>query len=252
MNIACLTPDTDVLMNPGSNGSFYTSTLLLDTNSTVTVDTTAPTATSSTDSVSNSVSLSKQKRRTRGSGSPNSSFCLIKSYSWVGSDIIRPDCPDETATTSNGTSQFQDPTDAPPENERIANLYPDSLLCSEAEIPDLYKYFHTTIAFLMSPILRTSSSNDVSAFVARSQALGVKELSNLTLPDPTANCTIYGDAISNLYNVTTGDLKFAFDNYFCLPTLNFTSVCVLAGCTMMQVLSNATWFVPSLHYVLFI
>jgi hypothetical protein len=287
MNIACLTPDTDVLMDPGVNGSVLTSTLLSESNSTVTVDTTAPTATASTDSGSSS-----KRRRQTSSGGSSSTYCLIESYSWVGSDIIRPDCTDGAATNA---SQCVDPTDVPPENERIANLYPNSLLCDdcfikmfylrvaspylpdldqsdflvsqyfdiidvcEAEMPDLlvrslpyYDYVPGTDDGMPdgSDNSTSGSSNSTSSTVACSQTLGTDELSKLTVPDPAANGTIWCDAISNLYNVTSGDLQLAFDNFFCLPTLNFTSVCVPAGCTVMQVPSNATWLVLSMHYVL--
>lgn len=271
MNIACLTADTNVLMNSGVNGSIYTSTLLSEANSTVTVDTTAPTATTDADAVSTS------KKRKRQTTSGNSSSCLIESYSWVGSDIIRPDCPEGTATTGNGTSQCQDPTDVPAENERIANLYPDSLLCSdcflkmfylrvaspylpdldysdylvsqyfdivdvcEAEMPDLlvqvFPYYDRVSA------ITDNGTSITNASVACNQTLSADELSTLTAPDPTANGTIYCDAMSNRYNVTTGDLQFAFDSYFCIPNANFTSVCVPAGCTLMKVPANATWFV---------
>ena len=287
MNIACLTPDTNVLMDPGVNGSALTSTLLSENNSSVTIDSTAPTATSSTDPDSST----KRKRQTSGGGSGSSSgssFCLIESYSWVGSDIIRPDCTEGTTTTTdNSTSQCSDPTDVPPDNERIANLYPNTLLCSdcfiksfylrvaspylpdldysdylvsqyfdiidvcEAEMPDLlvrvlpyYEYAPNTYDGVPDTTDNgTSSSSSGNPAVACGQTLGVKELSSLAVPDPNANGSIYCDAISNTYNVTTGDLQLAFDDYFCLPTLNFTSVCVPAGCTLMQVPNNATWFV---------
>ena len=291
MNIACLTPDTDVLTDPGVNGSTFTSILLSESNSSVTVDSTAPTATFSTDSGSST----KRKRQTgsgSSSGSSGSSFCLIESYSWVGSDIIRPDCPEGTVTTDNSTSQCSDPTDVPPENERIANLYPNILLCSdcfiksfflrvaspylpdldysdylvsqyfdivdvcEVEMPDLvvrvlpyYDYAPGTYDGIPDAIdSGTNSSSSGNATVACGQTLGPNELSSLTVPDATANGTIYCDALSNTYNVTTGDLQLVFNDFFCLPTPNFTSVCVPAGCTLMQVPSNATWFVFPANY----
>lgn len=282
MNIACLASNTNVLMDPGVNGSAFTSTLLSESNSTVTLDSTAPTATSST--VSDSSSKSKRQTSSGGSSvSSDSPFCLIESYSWVGSDIVRPDCSD---TTSNGTSQCSDPTDVPPENERIANLYPDSLLCSDCflklfylrvaspylpdldysdylvsqyfdivdvcgvDMPDLlvralpyYDYTPGTYDGMPDVIDNgtSSSGNASSASVSCNQTLGPSELSSLTVPDADANGTIFCDALSKSYNVTTGDLQLAFDNYFCLPSLNFTSVCVPAGCTLMQVPNDTTW-----------
>ena len=51
------------------------------------------------------------------------SWCLIESQEWVGSDIIRPDC------STNATDQScLDPSHLSPENERIANLYPNDMV----------------------------------------------------------------------------------------------------------------------------
>lgn len=58
--------------------------------------------------------------------SSTSSWCLIDSQNWIGSDIIRPDCP---AIVDNSTDpSCTDPTVVSPANERIANLYDESLV----------------------------------------------------------------------------------------------------------------------------
>lgn len=54
------------------------------------------------------------------SSSADSSFCLLESQDWVGSDVIQPSC-----SGSNDTSC--DPSN--PENSRMANLYNDDLVC---------------------------------------------------------------------------------------------------------------------------
>ena len=57
------------------------------------------------------------------------SWCLIESQEWIGSDIIRPDC------SINPTDPSCDDTlDVSPENERIANLYPNDMV-SKVYIP---------------------------------------------------------------------------------------------------------------------
>jgi hypothetical protein len=81
--------------------------------------------------------------------SEDSSYCLVQSYSWVGSDVIRPDC-DDPANAQE--SQCIDPTDIPAENSRIANLYPDSLLCS----PCFLKMFYLRLASPYLPDVDTS------------------------------------------------------------------------------------------------
>ena len=279
MNIACLTPSTDVLLDPGINGSLISATVLSETNSTVTGEFFAPTATRTTRSSSSST----RKRQAGGggsSGSSSSSFCLIESYDWVGSDIIRPDCPG-----NSDDAQCVDPTDVPAENERIANLYPNSLLCSDcflkmfylrvaspflpdldysdylvdqyfdivdvcqAQMPDLLvrqlPYYDYTPGFLDSTpgALDSGANSSGSPSVACNQTLTADELGQLTVPDANANGSIYCDAISQKYNVATGDLQLAFESYYCLPTIDFTSVCVPAGCTLMQVPEDATWYV---------
>ena len=80
MNIACLAPNTNVLMDFGVNGSVFTSTLLFESNSIVTMESVAAISSFAI----NSGSSSNRKRQTSGgdsSGSFDSSFCLIESYS---------------------------------------------------------------------------------------------------------------------------------------------------------------------------
>ena len=57
------------------------------------------------------------------SSSSASSWCLIESQDWVGSDIIRPDCSPDSLDPS-----CSDPDNVAPQNERIANLYDDDLV----------------------------------------------------------------------------------------------------------------------------
>ena len=57
------------------------------------------------------------------SSSSTSSWCLIDSQDWVGSDIISPDC-----SNTSTDPQCSDLTNVSPENERIANLYDNDLV----------------------------------------------------------------------------------------------------------------------------
>ena len=64
----------------------------------------------------------------KSSSNPNSyssasSWCLIESQEWVGSDIIRPDC-----STDSTDPSCSDPTNVAPQNERIANLYKNDMV----------------------------------------------------------------------------------------------------------------------------
>lgn len=55
--------------------------------------------------------------------SSRSSWCIIESQDWIGSDIIRPDC-----STDSTDPSCLDPMNVSPENERIANLYPNEMV----------------------------------------------------------------------------------------------------------------------------
>lgn len=77
-----------------------------------------------------------------------SSWCLIESQDWVGSDIIRPDC-----STNSTDPSCSDPTNVSPQNERIANLYDNDMLCSDCFLKMFYQR-------MSSPYLPDSDYSD--------------------------------------------------------------------------------------------
>ncbi|KAH8899990.1 hypothetical protein GQ53DRAFT_593861, partial [Thozetella sp. PMI_491] len=261
MNIACLTPDTDVSQLPGVNGTEITSSVTSVTNSTR-LD----------HPIGGSVELRSVANITERQSS-SSGYCLLDSYAWVGSDIIRPDC-----TDTSTDPQCLDPTDVPDANQRLANLYPDSVLCSECFV----KMFYLRMSSPYLPVLDHSdylleqyldivdvcqatmpdlmvrvepqydfvdgtwdgrpeyNSTISSATVVCSQNIALTDLQNLSVADPNANGTIYCDAMSTKYHVATGDLQVAFGSAFCTPDENFAGVCVPAACRVMQVTYGTT------------
>jgi hypothetical protein len=64
----------------------------------------------------------------------NSDWCMIESLSWTGSDVIRPDC-----SIDPTHQQCLNPANVTAENQRLANLYNDTLLCSDCFISMLYQ-----------------------------------------------------------------------------------------------------------------
>ena len=58
---------------------------------------------------------------------------MVESLSWVGSDIVRPDC-----STDPTAQQCVNPYNVTAENERLANLYNDSMLCSDCFVQMMY------------------------------------------------------------------------------------------------------------------
>ena len=116
LSIACLQPDTGF----NNSGSYSNTSSVPDgsapfSNITLASSSSAPYSNSS--QVSNSTSS-------------GSSWCLIESQEWVGSDITRPDCSIDSSDPS-----CQDPLDISPENERIANLYPNDMV-SNKPVPE--------------------------------------------------------------------------------------------------------------------
>lgn len=63
------------------------------------------------------------------------SWCLIESQEWVGSDIIRPDC-----STNSTEPSCLDPSNIAPDNERIANLYPNDMVSKRAQVYIFWLY----------------------------------------------------------------------------------------------------------------
>lgn len=59
---------------------------------------------------------------------------MIESFNWVGSDIIRPDCSADPTDPS-----CSDPSNVTEQNQRIANLYNDTLLCSDCFMKMFYQ-----------------------------------------------------------------------------------------------------------------
>lgn len=66
--------------------------------------------------------------------SSTSDWCMIESLSWVGSDVVRPDC-----SVDPTSQQCMNPANVTADNQRIANLYPDSMLCSECFLKMMFQ-----------------------------------------------------------------------------------------------------------------
>lgn len=58
--------------------------------------------------------------------STSNGWCQAESQTWVGSDVVRPDCSVEVDDPS-----CLDPANVTAENSRLSNLYSDELLCSD-------------------------------------------------------------------------------------------------------------------------
>ncbi|CAK7237871.1 hypothetical protein SEUCBS140593_010173 [Sporothrix eucalyptigena] len=187
-----------------------------------------------------------------------------RSYDWVGSDIIRPDC-DNPANANE--SQCIDPTDVPAENSRIANLYPNSLLCSQCflkmfylrlaspYLPDLddsdfmadqwYDILDVCNANASMPdlIVRSlpyypaapgfsidGSNNATNSWVPLSLEINGtcpgRLITLADLPEPTIddNTQPPCDVIAPLLEASTGDVIEAMGTPACLPFLNSTQM----------------------------
>ena len=87
--------------------------------------------------------------------SGNDSWCLIESQNWVGSDIIRPNCP--TVIDNSTDPSCSDPTVASPDNERIANLYDSSVVSYCPSTTQAYQSNNTFRSFAATAFLKCST-----------------------------------------------------------------------------------------------
>ncbi|KAH8900561.1 hypothetical protein GQ53DRAFT_835550 [Thozetella sp. PMI_491] len=254
LNIVCLTANTDVTKDVGINGTLITYTDVGGENSTV----------NSTFADAQALPDTPMERRQSSGGSP---YCLVQSYDWVGSDIIRPDC--DNPANANDT-QCIDPTEVPAENSRIANLYPDSLLCS----PCFLKMFYLRLA---SPYLPDVDQSDFMVeqwydildvcnanasmpelivravpYYASAPGFSIDGSDNTTeLTTPTADSTCAGrlidlatlpeptidyhtqtgcDVIPPALHASTGDVIQVMRTPACLPNFNVTHICLPQPC----------------------
>lgn len=264
LNIACLTPTTNVSLDAGVAASIVTVYNTTDNSTTA-----------------------SEKRDSSSSG-----YCLIDSYNWVGSDIIRPDCTQPGMATNQ---QCIDPTNVTDYNQRLSNLYPNSLLCSTCFVnmfflrvsspylPDLdysdylvEQYYDIIevcgISAMPQLVVRLTPdyddapgyfdgqpvNNTIQPFVGgvsgippnATAANGTCAGQTLTFNQiaKVANginpsVTFFCDALSVAFNVTSGDLYQAFGNYGCdtlSPNATSATWCLPQGCTIYEVPANAS------------
>ncbi|CZR67061.1 uncharacterized protein PAC_16960 [Phialocephala subalpina] len=97
-------------------------------------------------------------------------WCLSSSQNWTGSDVIYPDCTKTpTDPSCSGNASMIDP-----ENERMANLYSNDVLCDNCFVRLLY-------ARVTSPYLADSDHSDY--LVDQLQDIG--DICNTTIPNIT-------------------------------------------------------------------
>ncbi|KAG9963623.1 hypothetical protein KCU61_g3456, partial [Aureobasidium melanogenum] len=187
----------------------------------------------------------------------NYTSCFLESQNWVGSDDIQVDCD-------------EDPTNAlcsdPDAGTRIANLYNDTLLCSQCFISVMWwrinsMYLPDTdysdyLIDQYQDILDVCNVTTVPDTIIRPlpnypQAPNVTYLPPGTDPGDNSttnvNATCNGqtitpgtsgcDALSTQYGVTTGDLQAVTDTDDCSSS---NKVCVPLSCSLSQVTSNAS------------
>ncbi|KAF6219690.1 hypothetical protein HO133_004159 [Letharia lupina] len=256
LNIACLRSGT-IPTAPGvaGNGSSNSTGSAPYSNSSASFTGSGPYLNSSSKSNPNSSALS---------------WCLIESQGWVGSDIIRPDC-----STDPTDPSCSDPTDVAPQNERIANLYGNDMLCSDCFLRMFYQR-------MSSPYLPDSDYSDylvaqyqdildvcrismpelmVRALPYYEDAPGLYDgvplsSDNSLMPPFTSNGSQFSNgtnipangtwcnALSAKYSVATGDLQAAIGDPGCVFLVS--SYCVPAACTLMKVPFGASCFSDSI------
>ncbi|KAF8847799.1 hypothetical protein BDZ45DRAFT_698908 [Acephala macrosclerotiorum] len=192
-------------------------------------------------------------------GDEDITYCLLDSQDWVGSDVIRPDC-----TVDPTDPSCTDPADVSPDNERLANLYGDDVLCSDCFVQLMYQRLispylpdHDYSDYLIEQyqdILDVCNYTDnmpelvirappvyldatppplnLSSFAANTTCTS-QTIVKSTL-DPNANC----NTISQAFNAATGDVQAATGSPNC--TITHSSFCLPEPCALEQVPSNAS------------
>ncbi|KAG7001882.1 hypothetical protein G7Y79_00030g064150 [Physcia stellaris] len=200
-----------------------------------------------------------------------SSWCLVESQDWVGSDVVRPDCSADPTDPS-----CTDSANVTAENSRIANLYNDQLLCSDcflkmfhqrlssAYLPDQdysdylveqYLDVRDVCTATSLPELTTrgafnyaaapTSENATSATAAATTTISsgspsascLGQIVDTGLKVTTANATEACKQLSVLYGVSTGDLQQITGGDDCYSP---DPVCLPAACSLQAVPAGAT------------
>ncbi|KAL9580260.1 MAG: hypothetical protein Q9212_004601 [Teloschistes hypoglaucus] len=184
------------------------------------------------------------------------SYCLIESQNWVGSDVIRPDC-----TTDTSDPSCADPTDVSPDNERLANLYGNDVLCSECfiqmmyqrltspylpnhdysdyligqyqDILDVCKYTNNMpeLIIRVPPDYTTVVPPTLEFNVTTGTSCNGQTIVKRTL-DPNANC----NTIAQAFHVATGDVQAATGDDNC--AISTDSICLPAPCSLHQIVTG--------------
>lgn len=265
LNIVCLTATTDVTKDVGINGTLITFTDIGGENSTV----------DSTVADPQSLPDTPLERRQNSGTSP---YCLVQSYDWVGSDVIRPNC-DDPANANE--SQCLDPTEVPADNSRIANLYPDSLLCSQCflkmfylrlaspYLPDLdHSEFMVAQWYDMLDVCKANSSMPelivrTLPYYQAAPGFSIDGSDNAvdfvtptpdgpcpgrlialaSLPEPVIdyNTQTPCDVIPPALNASTGDVIQVMRTPACLPNFNVTEICLPLSCHVGSMPNSTTW-----------
>jgi hypothetical protein len=250
LNIVCLTANTDVTQDVGINGTIITFTDVGGYNSTVNGSVADPQPLPDTP---------LGRRQVSG----DSNYCLVQSYNWVGSDIIRPDCDNPANANLN---QCIDPTDVPADNKRIANLYPDSLLCSacflkmfylrlaspylpdadhsdfmveqwydildvcnaKSKMPDLIvrmlPYYQAAPGFSVDGSDNATESTPMPLGANNTCTGRVVKFSDLSEPTINYDTQTPCDVMPPYLKASTGDVIRAMGNPACIPSFNITAI----------------------------
>ncbi|KAL8836527.1 MAG: hypothetical protein Q9170_002882 [Blastenia crenularia] len=188
----------------------------------------------------------------------DTAYCLIESQNWVGSDVIRPDC-----TIDASDPSCVDSTNVSPDNERLANLYDNDVLCSECfiqlmyrritsqylpdhdysdyligqyqDILDVCKYTDRMpeLVIRLPPDYATAVPPTLEFNVTADTTCTGQTIIKSTL-DPSANC----NSIAQAFNVATGDVQAVTDGDSCAITT--PSICLPAPCTLHQLADGDT------------
>jgi hypothetical protein len=128
----------------------------------------------------------------------SSDWCMVESLNWIGSDVIRPDCSVDPTDPS-----CSNPANVTADNQRIANLYDDTVLCSECFMKLFYEklgsdflpdsdhsdYLVDQFQDIQDVCSTTIGSVSTRGFSGYPPSTPTPELVNITAPNPNTTTT---------------------------------------------------------------
>ncbi|KAF2649567.1 carbohydrate-binding module family 50 protein [Lophiostoma macrostomum CBS 122681] len=205
----------------------------------------------------NTVCLHSSSNEVMSSLGENTTWCLIESQNWVGSDVYQVDC----SANPSDPSCANDGTGIDPSSERMANIYSNDMLCDDCFVQMLYTKVTSEFLtdtdhadYLVGQLqdIADVCNTSIPAITTRaavswdSASAPTLTTTTTTAAAPTSCAAGQGqtlssgsgcDALSKKYGITTGDLIAISGSNTCSIS---SALCFPLSCSLQQIVSGAT------------